>query len=113
MEDSRIMDRGAASGTSEETPDGMTLVQAFVPYILLTVVTMVVLVVPPVNRFLNQVSIGFSFPETSTGYGFVNQATELFFAVAALYPCQYVLCFCHPLQGWCISAGTDGFVREA
>ena len=78
MEDSRIMDRGAASGTSEETPDGMTLVQAFVPYILLTVVTMVVLVVPPVNRFLNQVSIGFSFPETSTGYGFVNQATELF-----------------------------------
>ena len=78
VEDSRIMDRGAASGTSEETPDGMTLVQAFVPYILLTVVTMVVLVVPPVNRFLNQVSIGFSFPETSTGYGFVNQATELF-----------------------------------
>ena len=78
VEDSRIMDRGAASGTSEETPDGMTLVQAFVPYILLTAVTMVVLVVPPVNRFLNQVSIGFSFPETSTGYGFVNQATEQF-----------------------------------
>ena len=78
VEDSRIMDRSAASGTSEETPDGMTLVQAFVPYILLTAVTMVVLVVPPVNRFLNQVSIGFSFPETSTGYGFVNQATELF-----------------------------------
>ena len=48
------------------------------PYILLTAVTMVVLVVPPVNRFLNQVSIGFSFPETSTGYGFVNQATEQF-----------------------------------
>ena len=78
VEDSRIMDRSAASGTSEETPDGMTLVQAFVPYILLTAVTMVVLVVPPVNRFLNQVSIGFSFPETSTGYGFVNQATEQF-----------------------------------
>ncbi len=84
------MDRSAASGTSEETPDGMTLVQAFVPYILLTAVTMVVLVVPPVNRFLNQVSIGFSFPETSTGYGFVNQATEQFSPLRPLYPCQYV-----------------------
>ena len=28
-------------------------------------------------------------------------------------PMPVCSCFCHPLQGWCISAGTDGFVREA
>ncbi len=90
VEDSRIMDRGAASGTSEETPDGMTLVQAFVPYILLTAVTMVVLVVPPVNRFpepgVHWIFLSGDFHGVwirQPGYGTI-------FAVAALYPCQYV-----------------------
>lgn len=78
IEDSRLMNRDSSARTADEAPEDMSLVQAFVPYILLTVITMVVLVVPPVHKFLGQVSIGFAFPETSTGYGFVNQGSNCF-----------------------------------
>ena len=84
------MDRGAASGTSEETPDGMTLVQAFVPYILLTAVTMVVLVVPPVNRFLNPGVHWIFLSGDFHGVWIRQPGYGTIFAVAALYPCQYV-----------------------
>ncbi len=79
LEDSPIMNRKAeTTGTEEEGPADMSLLQAFVPYILLTVLTIIVLVVEPVNQFLGQISVGFSFPETATGYGFVNKAEECF-----------------------------------
>lgn len=63
---------------AEKVVPDMTLVQAFIPYFSLSVLTLIVLLVKPVNLFLSQVSIGFSFPETSTGYGYVNAATECF-----------------------------------
>ena len=72
------MNRTFSGDSVNEAPADMSLLQAFVPYILLTVITMAVLVVTPVNKFLGQVSLGFSFPETSTGYGFVNQAETCF-----------------------------------
>lgn len=78
LEDSRIMDRSFTESASDEAPAGMTLLQAFVPYILLTFITLVVLVVTPVKSFLSQVSFGFAFPETSTAYGFVNKAEACF-----------------------------------
>ena len=58
----------------------MTLVQAFVPYFLLSILTLVVLLVKPINTVLNKVSFGLSFPETSTGYGYVNEAVDCFSA---------------------------------
>lgn len=78
LKDSPIMNREAVSGNASDAPADMNLFQAFVPYILLTAITLVVLVVKPVNQFLGQVSIGLSFPETSTGYGVVNQAEACF-----------------------------------
>ena len=86
IEDSPIMNRGSKeqAGGSEtaEKADGpvpdMTLVQAFVPYFLLSALTLIVLLVKPVNAFLGQISFGLSFPETSTGYGYVNAASESF-----------------------------------
>lgn len=78
LKDSQIMNRTFSGDSVNEAPADMSLLQAFVPYILLTVITMAVLVVTPVNKFLGQVSLGFSFPETSTGYGFVNQAETCF-----------------------------------
>ena len=44
------MNRKASSGadSSEELPD-MTLVQAFVPYFVLSAITLIVLVVKPIN----------------------------------------------------------------
>lgn len=78
IEDSPIMNRefeGKASGI--EAPD-MSLIQAFVPYFLLSALTLIVLLVKPVNAVLGQISFGLSFPETSTGYGHVNAAVESF-----------------------------------
>ena len=82
IEDSPIMNRQASggAGSSEELPD-MTLVQAFVPYFVLSAITLIVLVVKPINSFLGQISFGFSFPETVTGYGYVNAAVEKFSAL--------------------------------
>lgn len=78
LKDSRIMNREFSGDGEEEVPEDMTLVQAFVPYFLLSGMTLVVLLVKPVNTILSKVAFGLSFPETSTGYGFVNQAVESF-----------------------------------
>lgn len=78
VEDSRVMERGKDTQETEEKPEGMTLLHAFVPYILLSVIALVVLLVKPVHTLLSKVQIGFSFPETVTGYGYVNEAVESF-----------------------------------
>lgn len=79
IEDSPIMNREfAGGGSGNEAPSDMTLVQAFVPYFLLSALTLIVLLVKPVNEFLGQISFGLAFPETSTGYGYVNAAVDSF-----------------------------------
>ena len=60
----------------------MNLLQAFIPYFSLSALTLVVLLVKPINRFLGQFAFGFSFPETVTGYGVVNPAAECFSPLA-------------------------------
>lgn len=82
IEDSPIMNRDFENSDSEEELPDMTLVHAFVPYFLLSAITLIVLVVEPIHSFLGQVSFGFSFPETSTGYGYVNAAVENFSALS-------------------------------
>ena len=79
--DSPIMNREfEEQAQSGEAASDMSLVQAFVPYFLLSALTLIVLLVKPVNEFLGQISFGLSFPETSTGYGHVNAAVESFSA---------------------------------
>lgn len=78
IEDSDLMNREFAGQQSEKEETDMTLLQAFVPYLLLSAMTLAVLLVKPVYNLLKQVEFGFSFPETSTGYGFVNKAYESF-----------------------------------
>lgn len=60
----------------------MTMHQAFSPYYVLTLITLFVLLVPPVKSLLGSFKIGFSFPETSTGYGFVVAASESYSPIA-------------------------------
>ena len=43
---------------------------------------MVVLLVKPLNTVLGQIKFGFAFPETSTGYGYVNKAVDCFSPLA-------------------------------
>lgn len=78
LEDSPIMNQAAESAKEEEGPADMSLLQAFVPYFILTALTIIVLVVKPINELLGQFSIGFSFPETATGYGYINEAETSF-----------------------------------
>ena len=82
IEDSPIMDRETSKEGADEAPQDMTLVQAFVPYFLLSAITLIVLLVKPVNTFLGQFKFGFAFPETQTGYGYVNAASECFSPIA-------------------------------
>lgn len=78
IEDSIIMDRKKTLEESADYPKDMSMNQAFLPYYILTFITLFVLLIQPVKNFLGQVSIGFSFPQVSTGYGFVNEAVEAF-----------------------------------
>ena len=69
----REIQDGQALGT-----EGMNFLQAFLPYIFLSVMTLCVLLITPIREVLGSVSVGFAFPETSTGYGYVNAAADRF-----------------------------------
>ncbi len=84
LEDSGIMDREKETkeGGADSASAGMSLAQAFVPYFLLTFIALGVLLVGPVRGFLGRFKIGLPFPETATGYGYINEAAADYGAVA-------------------------------
>lgn len=75
-EDSAMNREGGNVKAGAKKVKSMTLLQAFVPYIVLSVLTLTVLLVKPLNQFLGRFSLGVSFPETATGYGFINAAVD-------------------------------------
>lgn len=75
IRNSPIMTRKRQEASEEE---GMSFHQAFLPYYALTGITVLCLLIPPVNRLLSQWSLGFSFPETVTGYGYLTKAEPFF-----------------------------------
>lgn len=81
---SRIMSKQPTTNQEEVLPKGMTLWQAFLPYVVLTAVTLSILLVNPIRSFLGQWRLGFAFPETVTGYGYTNVAVALFSPIAPL-----------------------------
>ena len=91
IEDSPIMDRKTSSAGTDEAPADMNLVQAFIPYFLLSALTLIVLLVKPINTLLGKFSIGFAFPETQTGYGYVNAASECFSPIAIFTHASFFL----------------------
>ncbi len=60
----------------------MTLAMSFVPYAILTAVTLSVLLIPPLNALLREVRIGLPFPEVSTGFGIHNAAVARYAPIA-------------------------------
>lgn len=76
------MDRSAEGGV--RSSGGMSMAEAFMPYIVLTVITLAVLLIKPLKGFLGQWSFGFALPETSTGYGFTNAAVECYSPLSPL-----------------------------
>ena len=76
-EQSPLMDRDIAA-SDDDSLLPLTLHQAFLPYYALTVITLFVLLVPPVKKMLGFLVVGLPFPETITAHGFVNPAVALY-----------------------------------
>lgn len=64
--------------------EGMNFHQAFMPYYIMTGITLAVLLIPPVNHFLGEFSLAPSFNKTITGYGIVNVKTSFYSPVKPL-----------------------------
>jgi lactate permease len=52
----------------------MSLAMSSLPYVVLTVVTLGVLLVPPLNAVMRQLQVGLPFPAVTTGFGVSNAA---------------------------------------
>ncbi|MDD5702904.1 MAG: L-lactate permease, partial [Dehalococcoidales bacterium] len=77
MMDQKDHQRTGAEASDAEPGDGgskMSLGLALFPYAFLTVTALLGLVVPPVNDFISQFTIGLPFPAVETGYGVVREA---------------------------------------
>ncbi len=72
IDSSSIMNRENDIQDAEGYPREMTMHQAFFPYYALTFITLLVLLIKPLNKFLNRWAISLTFPETQTAYGFIN-----------------------------------------
>ncbi len=68
----------------EEAAPVMSLPMSFLPYIVLTVVTLSVLLIRPLNDLLRQVRIGLPFPAVDTGFGVHNSAVSAYAPVSLL-----------------------------
>lgn len=70
----------------------MSFRMSFLPYVVLTVLTIGVLVIDPVTQALGAFSIGLPFPTVTTGYGIVRQAAEPYSPFAPLiHPGTFLL----------------------
>lgn len=74
---SKVMVRKEIIEESEEKFH-MTINDAFMPYYLMTLITLSVLMITPINDFLSKVSYGPNFMETVTGFGVVNNGYWIF-----------------------------------
>jgi lactate permease len=63
------------SEQSEAAPV-MSLSMSFLPYLVLTAVTLGVLLIPSLNAMLRQLQVGLPFPAVETGFGIRNAAVE-------------------------------------
>ncbi len=62
----------------------MGLAMAFMPYAVLTVMTLGTALITPISDVLRSVTFGLPFPEVSTSYGITNAAVERYSAMAPL-----------------------------
>lgn len=79
-----LLDENADTEGVDKEPDraDLELSESFMPYIVLTILTVIGLGIPTVNDFLSQFSFGFSFPTVSTGYDFTTAGTPAYAPLA-------------------------------
>ncbi|CAM3904595.1 L-lactate permease [Alkalicoccus chagannorensis] len=77
---------------SESEKPKISIHKAFMPYYVLTIVSVLALGIPQVNDFLDQFEFGFTFPATETGYGFAEDPEEPYSPIAPLtHPGLYLM----------------------
>ena len=76
IENSKIMDKDMKSKKTTGKEKRSKTIIAFSPYLILVAVTILLLVIKPINQFLGQWSFGFAFPATTTGYVIVNPSVD-------------------------------------
>lgn len=70
---------GKDGGAAEEEPEPvMGLGWALLPYGILIVISVLVLLVEPIESFLRVFSVALPFPEVSTGYGLVTEGADAY-----------------------------------
>jgi len=67
----------AADGGEPEQPK-MSIHAAFLPYYVLIAVSLIGLLIGPLNEFLEQVEVGFPYPRVETGFGAVTPAQDFY-----------------------------------
>lgn len=72
MHDSPVMERKPEEKEPAGDAHTMTIHEAFLPYYIMTAVTLLVLLIKPIKDFLGIWTIAPSFPETITGYGLID-----------------------------------------
>jgi lactate permease len=60
----------------KEAAPVMSLSMSFLPYAVLTAVTLGVLLIPAINNMMRQLQVGLPFPAVETGFGIQNAAVE-------------------------------------
>jgi lactate permease len=61
-------------GEQKEAAPVMSLSMSFLPYVVLTAVTLGVLLIPALNAIMRQLQVGLPFPAVETGFGIQNAA---------------------------------------
>jgi lactate permease len=73
----------------------MSLSMAFLPYVVLTAVTLSVLLIPPLNAMMGQIRIGLPFPAVETGFGIRNAAVARYAPITVFtHPGMMLLITC-------------------
>jgi lactate permease len=76
----------------KEAAPVMSLSMSFLPYVVLTAVTLGVLLIPAINELMRQVQVGLPFPAVETGFGIQNAAVERYAPVTVFtHPGMMVL----------------------
>ncbi len=99
LETSQIMISSLDTENTQKPQNPMTMLQAFFPYTFLTLITLTVLLIPPIRIALSSIKFGFAFPETMTAYGYTNLATALYSPISPLTNAGFFL-FCASIIGF-------------
>lgn len=102
------------TGDEEEDVD-LTMNQAFMPYYVLTVLSVLALGIPFIQNFLSQIEFGFPFPGVGTGYDYTVEAVDAYSPIAPFtHPGFYLLIASIFGYFWFKSKGMyeDGALKE-